>query len=74
MGTAGVVSLGAIPPRFLARAAEVPAGAAAPDQRVLVLIQLAGGNDGLNTLIPSGIRPMKRLDRGSASPRDRSGS
>lgn len=54
LGSAGIVSLGTIPPKFLARAAETTAGVAARDKRVLVLIQLAGGNDGLNTLIPMG--------------------
>lgn len=52
LGTAGVVSLGTIPPQFLARAAQAAPGIAARDKRVLVLIQLAGGNDGLNTLVP----------------------
>lgn len=52
LGSAGIVSIGALPPRFLVHAAETKAGAAARDKRVLVLIQLAGGNDGLNTLVP----------------------
>lgn len=52
LGSAGIVSIGALPPRFLMHAAETKAGAAARDKRVLVLIQLAGGNDGLNTLVP----------------------
>src|SRR6185436_7983688 len=36
------------------RAAEAASDAAGRDQRVLVLIQMAGGNDGLNTLVPIG--------------------
>lgn len=47
-------------PLFLSRSAEVmaadfaanPQGAGRPDDRVLVVVQLAGGNDGLNTVIP----------------------
>ena len=51
-GAAGVISLAATPSRFLARAAEVAETTTNASQRALVLIQLAGGNDGLNTLIP----------------------
>lgn len=53
---AGIVTaMGATLPSFLNQSS--PALAASPisglpDDRVLVLIQLAGGNDGLNTLIP----------------------
>ena len=44
------VALGAALPLFVARTA----AAAAPgtDQRVLVVVELAGGNDGLNTVVP----------------------
>ena len=51
VGAAGLVSLNALPPRFWSQAL-------ADDQpsrtgeRVLVLIQLAGGNDSLNTVVP----------------------
>lgn len=47
--------LGGLAPQFLTRTAE---GAAAiqgfKDDRVLVVVQLGGGNDGLNTLVPYG--------------------
>lgn len=72
LGSAGIVSLGVMPPRFLARAAESPAGMASRDRRVLVLIQLAGGNDGLNTLVPYGdpayqkARPGIGINKGQA--------
>jgi uncharacterized protein (DUF1501 family) len=40
-------------PAFLARTAEALAEPATKDaERILVLLQLAGGNDGLNTLVP----------------------
>lgn len=56
LGGLGVVSLGGIPPAFLSRA--LWAAEQAPQKpdhgRVLVLVQLAGGNDGLNTVIPYG--------------------
>lgn len=51
-GAASLVSLGATPPSFLARAAA--ATEAKPDERILVLVQMAGGNDGLNTVVPFG--------------------
>lgn len=68
-GAASLVSLGAAPPSFLARAAA--ATEAKPDERILVLVQLAGGNDGLNTVVPYGrdeyykARPGIAIDRGA---------
>src|SRR5579872_4222098 len=53
LGMAGLsfVSLGAFGPRLFAQAAEESA-AAANNDHVLVVIELSGGNDGLNTVIP----------------------
>lgn len=51
LGAASAVTLGVgRAPQWLHAAAEQ--AAAGPDQRVLVLVQLAGGNDGLNTVVP----------------------
>ena len=54
LGAAGIVSLGVSPPAFLSRAAWAAEAEQKkqPDGRVLVLVQMAGGNDGLNTVIP----------------------
>lgn len=68
----GVVSLSALPPAFLTRAAvAADEQQNKQDQRVLVLVQLAGGNDGLNTVIPFGddayykARPGIRIQQGA---------
>src|SRR6267154_1578043 len=45
-----LVSLSPLVPAFLARS--VAAADARPDDRTLVVIQLDGGNDGLNTVVP----------------------
>ncbi|HET6425526.1 MAG TPA: DUF1501 domain-containing protein [Planctomycetaceae bacterium] len=50
LGTAGVVSLAGPVPALWSQA--IGAETKAPGERVLVLIQLAGGNDGLNTVVP----------------------
>jgi len=49
---AGLLAFSQFVPGFLSNS--LAAGAATPekDQKILVLVQLAGGNDGLNTLIP----------------------
>ena len=51
---AGVVSIGATAPHFLNRAAWAAGEKFRTDKdgRILVLVQLAGGNDGLNTVVP----------------------
>lgn len=56
LGTAGIVSLGIAPPAFLSRAARALENSPARPSNdcVLVLVQLAGGNDGLNTVVPYG--------------------
>ena len=72
LGAVGVVSLGATPPLFLARAAAAAEQQAAKNTsgRILVLVQMAGGNDGLNTVVPYGdpeyrrARPGIRISKG----------
>jgi uncharacterized protein (DUF1501 family) len=52
--TAAVFSSIGLAPAFLTRAAEVnaPAIEGFKDDRILVVVQLGGGNDGLNTVVP----------------------
>ncbi|MBN1360389.1 MAG: DUF1501 domain-containing protein [Sedimentisphaerales bacterium] len=50
-GASALVSLGPVVPNFLARAAAA-ASARVTNDRVLVVLQLTGGNDGLNTVVP----------------------
>jgi uncharacterized protein (DUF1501 family) len=51
---AGVVSIGAAAPPFLNRAAWAASEEGEKDRndQILVLVELAGGNDGLNTVVP----------------------
>src|SRR3712207_4747437 len=44
-----LVALGSVVPRFVASAAEA---SKVGDDTVLVVLEMAGGNDGLNTVIP----------------------
>ncbi|MEX2188312.1 MAG: DUF1501 domain-containing protein [Pirellulales bacterium] len=52
LGSSAVVALGAAAPRFLVEAAERPSNA--NGETVLVVVQLSGGNDGINTVVPYG--------------------
>jgi uncharacterized protein (DUF1501 family) len=48
----GLISFGQFAPEFLVNSAMASTPKAEKDRSILVLVQLAGGNDGLNTLIP----------------------
>lgn len=51
--TSALFSACGIAPQFIARTAQAAmTGAEFPEDRVLVVVQLAGGNDGLNTVVP----------------------
>jgi uncharacterized protein (DUF1501 family) len=49
---AGLLAFSRFAPSFLVRSALAQTPAPEKDRRILVLVQLAGGNDGLNTLVP----------------------
>jgi uncharacterized protein (DUF1501 family) len=50
LSSSTLVALSSTVPDFLARSAQ--AAEPAPDERVLVVIELNGGNDGINTVVP----------------------
>ena len=56
LSSAAVVSLGSTIPAFLTRfaMADTPATHPVQSDNILVVVQLSGGNDGLNTVIPIG--------------------
>src|SRR5580658_8086923 len=60
LGSSTLVALGSTTiPVFLGRSAEAARGAKS-NERVLVVVQLLGGNDGLNTVVPHGIEGYNR--------------
>lgn len=50
--SAGMVSLSQRSPGFLWESAALGAEASKRDEKILVVVQLSGGNDGLNTIVP----------------------
>ena len=52
-GMAGLSAMSMVPPAF-AQAAQAAATQAATSGKVLVILELSGGNDGLNTVVPYG--------------------
>jgi uncharacterized protein (DUF1501 family) len=62
LGGSALLACGATVPTFLARSAAALAdGPAPPGGRVLVVLQLDGGNDGLNTVVPHRDDVYRRL-------------
>src|SRR5262245_17861896 len=51
-GGAALLASGWTLPGFLSRTAMASARTVGADERILVVVQLTGGNDGLNTVIP----------------------
>ncbi|MEX2121542.1 MAG: DUF1501 domain-containing protein [Pirellulales bacterium] len=52
LGSTTLLSAGLSVPSFLARSARAFDQSGKPGERILVVVQLSGGNDGLNTVIP----------------------
>ena len=78
LGIPAILSLGAPAPAFVARAGRAPEARRDRDGKVLVVVQLSGGNDGLNTVVPfeddiyARSRPTLRLKAGELHRIDRS--
>jgi uncharacterized protein (DUF1501 family) len=51
-GASTLLTLGGRVPAFLARAAAAESVRGGGDDKILVVVQMAGGNDGLNTVVP----------------------
>lgn len=64
----GLLALGATLPTFLTQAALAAGNTSGSDAPVLVIIQLSGGNDGLNTVVPHGHDAYYRLRPSLAVP------
>jgi uncharacterized protein (DUF1501 family) len=54
LGASTLLSLGGGVPEFLARAAMAGPSRSGDGDRILIVMQLAGGNDGLNSVVPYG--------------------
>jgi uncharacterized protein (DUF1501 family) len=67
--TSALLSLAPVVPAFLSRTAR--AARAERDGRVLVILQLDGGNDGINTVVPFGDEGYKEHRRELRLPTDR---
>lgn len=69
-GGLGFLAFSSVSPAFLVRSALTDTPAPERDRTILVIIQLAGGNDGLNTVVPftddnyHRLRPGLALNRG----------
>ena len=60
MGALGIAGLAgsSLAPSMFGRVAEAAASAAA-NGKILVILELSGGNDGLNTVVPYGANPLQ---------------
>jgi uncharacterized protein (DUF1501 family) len=66
--TASLVATGGLVPEFLVRAA---AGPLPPGDRLLVVVEMTGGNDGLNTVIPFADALYRKARPRIAIPKDK---